>query len=69
MANFLVGRLLNSSQIWACVDASLCTAPAVANRRFEAYLTPFPSEHEARQAMMDAGCDRNSIAPELRSTK
>ena len=67
MASFLIGQLPDSSQIWACVDASLCTAPAVADRRYGAYMALVPDEQEAREAMIAAGALPDSITPEQRS--
>ena len=51
---------------WACVDElSLCTAPGIAERRFAAYLAPFVDEQDARQALVEAGCDPDSITSEI----
>lgn len=69
MANFLTGRAIDGSTIWACIDDSLCTSPAVAERRFAAYMTPFADEQEARQALLEAGAKADTIAAELRSAR
>lgn len=57
-ARFLTGRLPDGSTAWASIDeASLCTSPLVAERRFPAFLAPFLSEQAARDALTAAGAE------------
>lgn len=66
MARFLTGRQ-GGALLWACIDPdSLCTAPAIGDRRFPSYLAPFASAAEARQALVDAGCDGATIIEEIK---
>ena len=63
---FLVGWR-GSAQLWASFDPdTFCTSPVVAERRFPAYLAPFVSEAEARQALLEARADPNTITDEIR---
>jgi len=65
-SRFLTGRS-NVAVLWACIDGdSLCGAPAIGARRFQAYLAPFSDEPDARQALLDAGADPLTIAAEER---
>lgn len=64
MAQFLTA-LSGDQLLWACVDPdSLCSAPLLGERRFQAYLAPFVIESDARQAMLAAGVDPSSIGAE-----
>ena len=52
---FLTG-LRGQIKLWACIDdESLCSAPAIGERRFQAYLAPFKNPAEARAALTAAG--------------
>jgi hypothetical protein len=58
------------AQLWACIDPdSLCATPAIAERRFAAYLAPFVDEAEARQALLEAGADPQTIVAEQRKAR
>jgi len=53
--------------LWACIDPdSLCSSPAIGERRFAAYLAPFVAEQEARQALLEAGANPDTVTIELR---
>lgn len=65
---FLTARMPDGTTGWACVDPdSLCSSPAIRERRFASYLSPFPTEEDARRALLDAGADPGSIAAPLKS--
>lgn len=65
-SSFLIAKRA-ADQLWACVDPdSLCTSPAIGERRFAAYLAPFTDQHEARQALIEAGADPATITDEIR---
>ena len=65
-SRFLTARSGNHL-LWACIDGeSLCTAPAIGDRRFQSYLRPFVDEKDARQALLEAGADPASITAEIR---
>lgn len=65
-SSFLIGRR-GARQLWACIDQeTLCTSPAVADRRFPAYLAPFTSDCVAREALLNAGAEPQSITNEIR---
>ena len=65
--SFLTASHPERGLIWASYDPdALCSAPAVADRRFPAYMAPHESEAAARAALVDAGCDPASIAEEVR---
>lgn len=67
---FLTGRLPDSGTVWASYDPdALCSAPAVADRRFPAYMAPHASEAEARQALLEAGANSQTIAAEQRKAR
>jgi hypothetical protein len=65
MSRFLTGRS-GDQLLWTCIDESLCTRAQVASRRFSAYLSPYPTEADARQALLEAGADPDSIQAEQR---
>lgn len=65
MTRFLTGKTQNSALLWAAYDPdAICTAPAVCDRRFAAYVAPHKSQDLARAALIDAGCEPASIIPE-----
>lgn len=66
MARFLTGVTAGRALLWACVDEMPFSDPAIGAGRFAAYLTPFGDEAEARAVLIQAGCDPDSIAEELR---
>ena len=56
-----------NAQLWPSYDPdTFCTSPLIWDRRFPAYLAPFPSEAEAREALLEAGCDPATISAEKR---
>lgn len=56
-----------NAQLWASYDPdTYCNSPLVGDRRFPAWLAPFPSEAEARQALLEAGVDPATITDETR---
>ena len=62
---FLTALHPSRGMIWASYDPdALCTAPAVTDRRFSAYVAPHKSADLARAALVDAGCDPRSVTPE-----
>jgi hypothetical protein len=62
---FLTASHHERGLLWASYDPdALSSAPAVCDRRFGSYLAPHASEAEARQALLEAGCDPRTIAPE-----
>ena len=66
----LTAKLPDSGIVWAAIDEdALCSAPAVADRRFSAYLAPHKTEASARAALIDAGCSPDSIAEEKRARR
>lgn len=66
--SFLTAKRANTHNLlWASYDPdTFCTAPLVGERRFPAYLAPFASEAEARQALIEAGADPATITGEVR---
>jgi hypothetical protein len=53
---FLIGQLGDGGERWACIDPNAYQhAGAVAERRFSAYLEPYPDEGAARAALIAAG--------------
>lgn len=69
-SSFLIGQLQDGGTAWACIDPdTLCTSPAIAERRFAAYLAPFLDEADARQSLLEAGARADTIAPELRRVR
>ena len=53
MTRFLTA---NEKALWAAIEADTrCTDPQVCDRRFGAYLAPFPTEGEAAAALLSAG--------------
>lgn len=65
-SSFLVGEC-QCGQLWACIDPeTLCTSPTIGDRRFQAYLAPFVVDTDARQALLEAGADPETITAELR---
>ena len=70
MASSFLTAKREDAQLWACIDPdTLCTSPVFADRRFASYLAPFPSEPDARQALLEAGADPRTIAAEQRRAK
>lgn len=63
--NFLTAKHPERGQLWVAIDPeALCSAPAIAERRFASYLAPYESAEAARAALIEAGADPNTIAPE-----
>jgi hypothetical protein len=53
---FLIGQHPRRGALWAAIDPQVrFTKAEVADRRFSAYLAPFPSEAAARAALAAAG--------------
>ena len=53
---FLIGKLPDGGLAWAAVDPNAHhLQPRVGERRFTAYLAPYPTEEAARQALVAAG--------------
>jgi hypothetical protein len=53
---FLTGRHDQRGLLWAAIDPDARYAEAaIGERRFAAYLKPFPDEDSAKQALLDAG--------------
>lgn len=67
-ARFFIGELADGSTIWAAADPdSRCPAPAVASRRFPAFLTPFQTDQAAREALTAAGAvDTEFVGPKAK---
>lgn len=69
-SRFVTGRLSDGTIAWACIDElALCTSPAIGQRRFQAYLAPWPDESDARQALLEAGANPATITADRRSKR
>ena len=65
VTRFLTASHPQRGTVWAAYDPdALCTAPAVCDRRFSAYVAPHKSQDLARAALIDAGYGPASIVPE-----
>ena len=55
-SKFLIARLPNGEHRWAAIDASANHLhPKIGERRFVAFMSPFPSEAAARHALFAEG--------------
>ncbi len=53
---FLIGQHPDQGELWAAIDTQAHHLhPGVRERRFAAYLSPYPSEEAARHALIAAG--------------
>ena len=67
-ATFLIGTHPERGQLWVAIDANAHhLQPRVGERRFAAYLAPYPNEEAARRALIGAGAQ--SIEPEVRKRR
>lgn len=67
---FLVASLANGEVRWAAIDPyARHPEGRVCERRFPAYCAPFVQEVDARQALLEAGAEPESIAEERRQRR
>lgn len=67
-STFLIGTLPTGEKLWAAVDsAAHHLQPRIGERRFVAYLAPYPNEAAARHALEAEGA--LVIEPEVRKRR
>lgn len=66
LSRFLTGKASNTTHLlWASIDEQAHHLQGrVCERRFAAYCAPYLTEADARAALIEAGADPSTIAPE-----